>query len=256
LNDKKRCRLDDRLNTSHRSELEELMFRNWFRNWLGNYDAPDRRPSGSADNAKGNSGVTQRSGPEQAAAEWQDQSSRKPAAAPSPTTFEEIYQTAAMKPPKLPYGILKVAQMAESAHLAGMPGEYKQRALLMALDAAGTDVGDVLNDGITRQRALREYEDSYLERVHQFEAARSEQNRLQKAELDRITSEFTARIQANLDEVDRAHKKFREWQKSKQQELHRLTNAAALCAPNERSEEEESDSRVMAIPHRPTGTHR
>jgi hypothetical protein len=50
--------------------------------------------------------------------------------------------------------------MGNSPHLAGMSSGFKRKALLMALEATGTDVGEVLNDVVTRQRALKEYEES------------------------------------------------------------------------------------------------
>jgi peptidoglycan hydrolase CwlO-like protein len=161
-----------------------------------------------------------------------------------------------VKPPKLAYGIEKVAEMGNSTHLEGMSPVFKRKALLMALEAAGTDVGEVLNDVITRQRALKEYEDAWLEKVSQFEAAQLEQNRLQKAELDRITAQFKARLDASLDEVANWHEGLREWQKSKQQELQRLTDAAALCVPHEAGEEEEDGARVTVMAQRAGGAYR
>jgi hypothetical protein len=94
--------------------------------------------------------------------------------------------------------------------------------------------------------------------VNQFEAAQTEQNRLQNAELDRITSQFKARIEVSLDEVEHWHNGFREWQKSKQRELQRLTEAAALCVPHEAAEDEESNGggKVMAIGQRAGGSYR
>lgn len=226
-----------------------------FSTWFGKNDTMDPR-SGSETNGHGDFGVTRRPERVQAAAEWQDQSKGKHVKAPNPTSFEQIYQTSAMKPPKLSSGILKVAEMAESPHLVGMSPAFKQRALLMALDAAGANVSEILNDAVARQRALKEYEDAYVEKVNQFEAAKLEQNRLEKAELDRITGEFNARIQANLNEVDRCHKECCEWQKNKQQELQRLAEAAALCVQHERAEEGEREIRIVAVPPRLTGTDR
>lgn len=235
-----------------------------FDSWFGKHDTSDLSLNGSEKNGNGNCRSTERNeqikrllGPGQAAGDWPDRTVRKPSTPPSPPTFEQIYQTAAVKPPKLTYGIQKVAEMGNSSHLAGMSPVFKRKALLMALEASGTDVGEVLNDVVTRQRALKEYEESYLERVNQFEAAQKEQNRLQKAELDRITSQFQSRIDASLDEVERWHEGFREWQKSKQQELQRLTDAAALCVPHEPAEEEEETSgKVMAIAQRVGGAYR
>ena len=194
-------------------------------------------------------------GPGQAATEWPERNTRKPATPPSPPPFEQIYQTAAVKPPKLAYGIQKVADMGNSAHLTGMSPVFKRKALLMALEAAGTDVGEVLNDVVTRQRALKEYEEGYLEKVNQFEAAQLEQNRGWKAELDKITGQFQERINANLDAVETWHEGFREWVKNKQQEVQRLTEATALCVQHE-TEEDDDESRngkVLAIAQRVGG---
>ena len=181
---------------------------------------------------------------------------RRPA---NPETFEQIYKGAAVKPPKVAYGIQKVAEMANSTHLSGMPPEFKRKALLMALNAANTDESEVLNDLIVRQRALKEYEDSFLERVNGFEASQLEQNKLRHAELDKITAQFKARIQANLDDVETRHKEFRAWQESKRQELQKFAEAAALCVPQKgvdaEEEEEEAGSNVMSM-LRPTGTSR
>ena len=54
-------------------------------------------------------------------------------------SFEQVYGNAAVKPPRIPYGILKVADMVDSPHLSGMSPEAKRCALLMALDAAGVE---------------------------------------------------------------------------------------------------------------------
>lgn len=173
----------------------------------------------------------------------------------APVTFEQIYKSASVKLPAIAYGIQKVADMAHSAHLEGMSPEFKRKALLMALNAADSDEGEVLNDLVIRQRALKEYEDAFLNRVNQFEASQREQIRLRHEELDKITGEFNARIQSNLDEVELRHKEFRDWQEMKRQELHRFAEAAALCVPQKSVEEERTGSNVTTM-LRPTGTFR
>ncbi|HEY1339143.1 MAG TPA: hypothetical protein VGF59_16640 [Bryobacteraceae bacterium] len=145
--------------------------------------------------------------------------------------FDHIYSSAAVRPPRLAYGILKVADMMSSTHLAGMSSESRRCALLMALDAAGAEIEDLLQDAVVRQRALNDYEEAQQEKLRQFEAAKVEENRAIQAELDRLTGQFMARIQANLDEVAREQDNFRAWQKRKQQEAQRITEAAAYCVP-------------------------
>jgi hypothetical protein len=234
-----------------------------FDTWFGKNETTDLRPSGSEGcgtvtcrPTESNEQIMRPPAQGQSATDWPDNSVRKTATLPTPPAFEQIYQTAAVKPSKLAYGIQKVAEMGDSAHLAGMSPVFKRKALLMALEASGTDVGDVLNDVATRQRALKEYEESYLDKVNQFAAAETQQNRLRKAELERIASQLTARIDASLDEVERWRNGFREWQKSKQQELQRLSESAALCIPNEAAEDEESNGKFMAIAQRAAGSYR
>ena len=145
--------------------------------------------------------------------------------------FEQIYQSAGTKPPRISYNILKVADMVESPHLGALSPDAKRCSLLMALEAAGAAVEDVLQDAVIRQRALVEYEESQRERLKRFEQAKAEENSKIQAELERLTNLHMARIQGNMDDVAREQDNFRAWQKSKNHEVHRITEAAAYCVP-------------------------
>ncbi|HWB84257.1 MAG TPA: hypothetical protein VG675_08970 [Bryobacteraceae bacterium] len=147
------------------------------------------------------------------------------------SSFEEIYRTAPVKPPQMAYSILKVAEMANSPHIAGMSTESKRGSLLMALDAAGVEVEDLLQDAMVRQRALNDYEEAQQNKLKDFEAAKAEENSRIQAELDRITAQYMSRVQANLDDVARQQDNFRAWQKRKHQEAERISEAAAFCVP-------------------------
>ena len=147
------------------------------------------------------------------------------------TDFEQIYQGGAVKPPRLSYGVLKVAEMLNSAHLSGMSAESKRAALMMALDAGGAKMEDILQDAIVRQRLLNDYEEARQRDLQNFETSIQEQNRAIQAEMERLTREYMARTQSNLDEVARAQDNFRVWQKRKQQEVQRIADAADCCVP-------------------------
>ncbi len=146
-------------------------------------------------------------------------------------SFEEIYQNAAVKPARLPYTILKVAEMTSSPHLAGMAPETKRCSLLMALEAAGAEVEDLLQDAVVRQRALNDCELAQQTRLREFETAKTEENRRLQEDLDRLTAEYMSLMQANLDEVAREQDQFRAWQKRKDTESQRITDAATFCVP-------------------------
>ena len=152
---------------------------------------------------------------------------------PTPQTaaFEQIYHSAGARLPQVPYGILKVREMADSPHLAGMSPDAKRGALLMALEAAGAETEDLLQDAVARQRVLTDYEEKQQDRLREFEAAKSELNRAIQAELDRLTGQYMSRIQSNLDDIAQQQDNFQAWQKRKQQECQRIADAAALLVP-------------------------
>ena len=97
----------------------------------------------------------------------------RPSSRPVPTaaergtylTFDQIYQGSGVKPPKLAYGILKVAAMVNSAHLLGMAPDGKRNSLLMALEAAAVEIEDLLQDAVVRQKALNDYEDAQQQKL-------------------------------------------------------------------------------------------
>lgn len=130
------------------------------------------------------------------------------------------------------WGIAKAMDMLNSTHLAGMSAEAKRCALLMALEAAGTEVEALLQDALMQQRLLDQQEEQREVRLRQIEADKLQENRAVQAELDRLTGRYMARLQANLDLITQHQDEFRTWQKQKQQESQRMADAAAFCVPH------------------------
>jgi len=151
--------------------------------------------------------------------------------APAVDTFEEVYAGAGVTSPGKNYTILKIAEMLNSKHLADMTPDAKRSSLMMALEAAGAEIGELLQDAVARNRALDEYEEKRQEQVRNFEAAKAEENNKLHAELERINGQYMSRIQTNADQVAQEQDNFRCWQKRKQQESQRITDAATFCVP-------------------------
>jgi hypothetical protein len=150
---------------------------------------------------------------------------------PALESFDEVYASAGIKTPVKNYTILKIADMINSKHLADMTLEARRSALMMALEAAGAEIGDLLQDAVTRNRALDDYEEERQEEVRHFETAKAEENNRLHADLERLTSEYMSRIQANSDRVAQEQDNLRGWQKRKQVESQRITDAATYCVP-------------------------
>ena len=97
-----------------------------------------------------------------------------PGVPPVLESFDEVYTAAGIKAPGPNYTILKIADMVNSKHLADMTPEAKRNSLMMALDAAGAEIGDLLQDAVTRNRTLDEYEETRQEHIKKFEALKAE----------------------------------------------------------------------------------
>jgi hypothetical protein len=136
------------------------------------------------------------------------------------------------KPSPRAWGIAKAMEMLNSPHLAGMSSEAKRCALLMALEAAGTGVEALIQDAVIQQRVLDQQEDHRQADLRRLEAAKLEQNRAVQADLDRLTGKHMQRLQANLDIIALHQDEFRAWQKGKEQESLRMSDAAAFCVPH------------------------
>jgi hypothetical protein len=73
--------------------------------------------------------------------------------------FSAVYAEAGIELPLHGYGVDKVGEMLENKRLAAMAREVKATAVLAALEAAGVELRDVIQDGVRRDKAL----DAFLE---------------------------------------------------------------------------------------------
>jgi hypothetical protein len=146
-------------------------------------------------------------------------------------SFDEIYRKSNLKSTTAAaeYNILKVADMATSDQLHGLSSTAKHSALMMALEAAGVAVEDVLRDAMHRQRVLEEYEDEQKRHLQEFESTKLKENERLTAELDSITEQYRTRIATTVEEIERERTAFREWQERKLREQRRIAEAASLC---------------------------
>lgn len=142
-----------------------------------------------------------------------------------PASFDEIYNLAEIPVPGHGYTILKVAEMLESEHIRGLTPVVKRSSILVALDAAGVKVDEVIQDAVRRDRALDGYERAQQSTLEDLEKSKAAENRQIQAELDRLTAEYQARIQSNEDQVAREKERLYGWRLKKQQEEQKIAAA-------------------------------
>ncbi|MGH9747159.1 MAG: hypothetical protein ACRD59_13755 [Candidatus Acidiferrales bacterium] len=157
-------------------------------------------------------------------------------------SVDDIYRAAGILVPRMGYSILKVADMLASDHLRGLADELKRGSVLMALDAAGISVDEVLRDAELRQSAINSYESDQWQHFEEHWSAKAAENAHVQAELDRATAQYQERIRRNLDEVAQEKIVFAEWQTMKQHEAQRIAEAAEICARSSAAESLESSA--------------
>jgi hypothetical protein len=143
-------------------------------------------------------------------------------------SMEDIYRVAGIVGPRKGYSINKIVEMLHSEHLRGLSKEMKRASVLMALDAAGVTVDEVLQDAKARQDAIDSYE---TEQRKQFEAQlarKAEENAQIQAEMERVKARYTERLRRNLDGMAREKATFGNWLTAKQQEAQSMAEAVDL----------------------------
>ncbi len=143
--------------------------------------------------------------------------------------MEDIYRAAGIMMPRKGYSIKKVVEMLNSEHIRGLSKDMKRVALLMALDAAGVSIAEVLQDAKARQQALDAHEAEQKKRAEAEWTRKVEENAQIEAELERIKAHHMARVARNVDAIAREKAVFNEWLAQKQQESQSMADAADLC---------------------------
>jgi hypothetical protein len=125
------------------------------------------------------------------------------------------------------YTILKVAQMLQSEHMVALPTPAKRAAILVALQAAGVKVTDVIDDAVQRTEVLADAQRNREKALREFEIRKEEANRKVQAMVQSLVAEYDARIQRTKEEVISEKDKFAEWRRVKAEEEQKIAGAVS-----------------------------
>jgi hypothetical protein len=142
-------------------------------------------------------------------------------------TFAEIYRAAEIHPPEHGFTIEKVGDMLRSEHIRNLPRDVKRSSVLVALEASGVPIQDVIQDAVKRDQALDTFESVQEKSVSQLQAQKEQENQQLQAEIDRVVAEQRTRIQANNDQVAREKERFFAWRLKKQEEEQKIADAVS-----------------------------
>jgi hypothetical protein len=146
------------------------------------------------------------------------------------SSMEDIYRAAGIMNPRRGYSVNKVVEMLHSEHMRGLSKEMRRSAVLMALDAAGISVDEVLQDAKIRQDAIDSYEANQRKQFEGLWARKAQENAHIQAELERVKARYMERLRRNLDGVAREKETFSSWVAMKQQESQSMAEALELCS--------------------------
>lgn len=168
----------------------------------------------------------------------------------NPTSFDEIYHAAEIETPPHSYTIYKVAEMLQSEHIRNLPAEVKRSSVLVALDAAGVKLDEVIQDAVRRDRALDTYERVQQKAFEQLQEGKAKENAGIQAEIDKYVAQQRARMDANNDAVAREKERLYSWRLNKQQEEQKIADAVSYFA----TENPITTSQTAAPPTPPSKT--
>jgi hypothetical protein len=140
----------------------------------------------------------------------------------APLSFQEIYGAAEIAAPPHGYTILKVADMLQNEHIRQLPAEVKRSSILVALDAAGVKVQEIIQDAIRRDKALDTFESMQLKQLGDLESSKLEENRKIQADVDKYVNEQKLKMQANNDAVYKRKESLSAWRMQKQIEEQKI----------------------------------
>lgn len=123
------------------------------------------------------------------------------------------------------YSALKVVSMLKSEHLRNMPMEAKRSSILLALEASGTKLQDVVDDALRRIRLLQQQERETARALESFERRKLEENQNISEELARIVQEYNQRVQSNTEHMARMKAQFLSWRMEVKEEEQRISEA-------------------------------
>ena len=143
----------------------------------------------------------------------------------TPTDMAEIYSSAQIGVPAHGYSVLKVAEMLQSEHIRALPADVKQKSIMVALDAAGVKIGDIIEDAVRRDRALDTYERVLQKSLEDLRAQKAAENQQIQEEIDKRIAELRTRVEENNAELTAEQNNLLAWRVRKRQEEDRIAEA-------------------------------
>lgn len=144
-----------------------------------------------------------------------------------PVDLGSVYDAAKIAAPAHGYTVLKIAEMLRSEHIIALPADVKRKSIMVALDAAGVKVADIVQDAVERDRALDTYERVLQKHLEELGRETAAENQRIEEEIARRVAELRARIDQNAATLGGETREFQAWQDRKRQEEATIADAVS-----------------------------
>ena len=143
----------------------------------------------------------------------------------SPVDLTEVYASARIPEPAHGYSVLKVAEMLRSEHIRDLPAEVKRKSVMVALEAAGVKVTDIVEDAVRRDRALDTFERVLQKHLEDAQARTAAENARIEEDIQRHLTELRTRMDENTRRMQAEEQDFLAWRARKHQEEAAIADA-------------------------------
>ena len=116
---------------------------------------------------------------------------------------------------------------SDSEHIRALPADVKRKSVMVALDAAGVKVTEIVEDAVRRDRALDTYERVLQKSLEDLRAKTAAENQQIEDEIAQRVAELRARIDENNKRTKREQDEFLAWQARKHQEEETIATAVS-----------------------------
>lgn len=138
-----------------------------------------------------------------------------------------VYDAAKIGAPAHGYTVLKVAEMLQSEHIRALPADVKRKSVMVALDAAGVKVTEIVEDAVRRDRALDTYERVLQKSLEDLRARTAAENQRIEEEIAQRVAELRVKIDENNKRTKSEQDEFLAWQNRKHQEEEIIATAVS-----------------------------
>jgi hypothetical protein len=141
--------------------------------------------------------------------------------------LNDVYAAAQIASPAHGYSVLKIAEMLDSEHIRALPTDVKRKSIMVALDAAGVKVTDIVEDAVRRDRALDTYERVLQKHLDDLRAQTDADNKQIEDEIQQRVTELRARIDENAKKLAAEQDELQAWRTRKHQEEDLIATAVS-----------------------------